>query len=192
VPLERRHRLHRAAARVWRGQRGQPEAAAAADHHLARARATAHIRRWPWKAVVAALLVVGAAVLAGLWALGPDRRATLATLVTRPSATLVPNRIVVAPLANRTGDSTLAPIGDMAADWIARGLTQTAQFQVVDRRTAWLTAKLVARMPRLLRPAELAVGIAEETGSGLVVSGGYYRDGDSLRFDVQVTDVAWH
>ena len=91
-------------------------------------------------------------------ALGAERRATLATLLTRPAATLVTNRIVVAPLANRTGDSTLSPIGDMAADWIARGLTQTAQFQVVDPRTAWLTAKLVARMPRLLRPAELAVG----------------------------------
>src|SRR5207244_10336678 len=100
VPLERRHRLHRAAARVWRGQRGQPEAAAAADHHLARARATAHTRRWPWKAVVAALLAVAAAVLAGLWAPGPDPRPTPATLVTRPPATLLPNRIAVAPLAN--------------------------------------------------------------------------------------------
>ncbi|MFL5494061.1 MAG: AAA family ATPase, partial [Gemmatimonadales bacterium] len=192
MPIEHRHRLHRAAARAWRSQRGRPEAAAAADHHLARARASGRARHWPWKSAIAALLAAGAAVVLGLWTLGPERRATLATLVTRPSATLVPNRIVVAPLANRTGDSTLAPIGDMAADWIARGLTQTAQFQVVDPRTAWLTAKLVARMPRLLRPAELAVGIAQETGSGLVVSGAYYRDGDSLRFDVQITDVASH
>jgi tetratricopeptide (TPR) repeat protein/TolB-like protein len=129
---------------------------------------------------------------ATLLALGPERRATLATLLTRPGATLVPNRIVVAPLANRTGDSTLAAIGDMAADWIARGLTRTAQFEVVDPRTAWMTAKLVDRIPRLLRPGEAAIAIAEETGSGLVVSGSYYRAGDSLRFEVQITDVASH
>ncbi len=194
VPPERRHRLHRAAARSWRRQRAHPEAAAAAGHHLAQARAIGRVRRWPWwrKAGVGAGGAACAAVLAGMWALGPERRATLATLLTRPQATLVANRIVVAPLDNRTGDSTLAPIGDMAADWIARGLTQTGQFQVVDPRTAWLTAKLVNQMPRLLRPAEAAVGIAQETGSGLVVSGGYYREGDSLRFDVQVTDVASH
>ena len=114
----------------------------------------------------------------------------MATLVTRPGATLVPNRIVVAPLANRTGDTTLASIGEMAADWIARGLTRTAQFEVVDPRTAWMTAKLVDRIPRLLRPGEAAIAIAEETGSGLVVSGSYYRAGDSLRFEVQITDVA--
>jgi DNA-binding SARP family transcriptional activator/tetratricopeptide (TPR) repeat protein/TolB-like protein len=192
VPSGRRHRLHRAAARAWRAQRGQPEAAIAADHHLARARAAGRVRRWSWRAGIATLLAAGAVALAAIWALGPERRATLATLLTRPAATLVPNRIVVAPLANRTGDSTLAPIGDMAADWIARGLTQTAQFEVVDPRTAWLTAKLVTQMPRLLRPAEVAVGIAEETGSGLVVSGGYYLQGDSLRFEVQITDVASH
>jgi DNA-binding SARP family transcriptional activator len=192
VPPRRRYRLHRAAARAWRARRGQPEAAIAADLHLARARATGRVRRWSWRAGIAALIAALAVALTALWVVGPERRATLATLLTRPAATLVPNRIVVAPLANRTGDSTLAPIGDMAADWIARGLTQTAQFEVVDPRTAWLTAKLVTRMPRLLRPAEVAVGIAEETGSGLVVSGGYYLQGDSLRFEVQITDVASH
>ncbi|MGI9041182.1 MAG: ATP-binding protein [Gemmatimonadales bacterium] len=192
VPLERRHRLHRAAALHWRRQLGQPGAAAAADFHASRARAIGSVRRWPWwrKAGVGALAAAAVAMLVGVWALGPERRATLTTLLTRPRATLVANRIVVAPLDNRTGDSTLAPIGDMAADWIARGLTQTGRFQVVDTRTAWLTAKLVTQMPRLLRPAEVAVGIAQETGSGLVVSGSYYREGDSLRFDVQITDVA--
>ncbi|MDQ3137667.1 MAG: hypothetical protein M3Q93_08770, partial [Gemmatimonadota bacterium] len=171
-----------------------PEAAEAVAHHRARARAIGRIRHWPWwqKAAAAAALVTVVTGFAGLWALGPERRATLTTLLIRPQATLVPNRIVVAPLDNRTGDSTLAPVGDMAADWIARGLTQTGQFQVVDPRTSWLTAKLVAGMPRLLRPAEMAVGIAQETGSGLVVSGSYYRQGDSLRFEVQITDVASH
>ena len=194
VPPERRFQLHRAAARAWKRQPEHPEAAAAAAHHLARARAIRRARPWQaWRRVgIGVAAAAGIALLGGLWALGPERRATLMTLVTRPQARLVPNRIVVAPLENRTGDSTLAPIGDMAADWIARGLTQTGQFQVVDPRTAWLTAKVVTQIPRLLRPGEVAVGIAQETGSGLVVSGSYYRAGDSLRFEVQVTDVASH
>ena len=53
---------------------------------------------------------------------------------------------------NLTGDSALGAVGDMAADWIARGLTQTTAFEVVDPRTAWITSRLVARIPRLLRP----------------------------------------
>jgi DNA-binding SARP family transcriptional activator/tetratricopeptide (TPR) repeat protein/TolB-like protein len=191
VPVGRRGRLHRAAARAWRGRRGDPAAAAAATRHARQARAAG---RWRWwgRVGLAAAAVLAVTVGATLFAIGPERRATLATLVTRPGATLVPNRIVVAPLANRTGDSTLASIGDMAADWIARGLTRTAQFEVVDPRTAWMTAKLVDRIPRLLRPGEAAIAIAEETGSGLVVSGSYYRAGDSLRFEVQITDVASH
>ena len=192
VPPARRRELHQAAARAWKRRQGSAAAAAAAEH-LARARALGGPRRWPWRRLAIGLsAAVVAVLLSGMWALGPERRATLTTLLTRPQATLVPNRIVVAPLENRTGDSTLTPIGDMAADWIARGLTQAGQFQVVDPRTAWLTAKVVTQIPRLLRPAELAVGIAQETGSGLVVSGSYYREGDSLRFEVQVTDVASH
>ena len=191
VPAVRRGRLHRAAARAWRGRRGDPAGAAAAARHARQARAAG---RWRWWGRVGLAAAAALAVTVGvaLFAIGPERRATLATLVTRPGATLVPNRIVVAPLANRTGDSTLAAIGDMAADWIARGLTRTAQFEVVDPRTAWMTAKLVDRIPRLLRPGEAAIAIAEETGSGLVVSGSYYRAGDSLRFEVQITDVASH
>jgi DNA-binding SARP family transcriptional activator/TolB-like protein len=194
VPPERRSELHRAAARAWKREPPRPEAVAAVADHLARARASGRSRRTSrWRTVgIAALVFLAAALVAGGWALGPERRATLTTLVTRPRATLVPNRIVVAPLENRTGDSTLTPMGDMAADWIARGLTQTGQFQVVDPRTAWLTAKVVTQIPRLLRPGEVAVGIAQETGSGVVVSGSYYREGDSLRFEVQVTDVASH
>jgi TolB-like protein/tetratricopeptide (TPR) repeat protein len=138
--------------------------------------------------VAAVLLALGGAFLG----LGAERRATLGTLLTRRPAHLEPNRIVVAPLVNLTGDTTLVAVGDMAADWIARGLTQTSEFEVVDPRTAWITSRLVTRIPRLLRPAELAVAIAQETGAGLVLSGRYYREGDSLRFEVQVTDVASH
>ncbi|MEO6055840.1 MAG: AAA family ATPase [Gemmatimonadales bacterium] len=192
IAPKRRRELHLAAAGAWRERRAEPDAALAAAYHQSRARAAGRRRRGPWRAAVGAGLLAGVALLTGMWAMGAERRATLATLLTRPAATLAPNRIVVAPLVNRTGDSTLAPIGDLAADWIARGLTQTAQFQVVDPRTAWITAKLVTQMPLLLRPAEVAVGLAEETGSGLVVSGSYYREGDSLRFEVQITDVLSH
>jgi hypothetical protein len=37
--------------------------------------------------------------------------------------TLDPQRVVVAPFENRTGQSTLDPVGSMAADWIIQGLS---------------------------------------------------------------------
>ena len=63
----------------------------------------------------AALLVVAAAV-----AFLPGRLAHLD-----------PTRLVVGGFENRTGDSTLAPIGDIAADYIARGLATTQLLQEV-------------------------------------------------------------
>jgi DNA-binding SARP family transcriptional activator/TolB-like protein len=190
LPADRRRRLHRTAARALRSRRSRPGAQAAARYHAERA-ASRRIRSWRSvgvAGVAAALLALGGIFLG----LGAERRATLGTLLTRRPVHLEPNRIVVAPLVNLTGDTTLVAVGDMAADWIARGLTQTTEFEVVDPRTAWITARLVTRIPRLLRPAELAVAIAQETGAGLVLSGRYYREGDSLRFEVQVTDVASH
>ena len=39
---------------------------------------------------------------------------------------LTPNRVVVIPFENRTGDESLDQIGAMAADWLTEGLMQLA------------------------------------------------------------------
>jgi TolB-like protein/tetratricopeptide (TPR) repeat protein len=113
----------------------------------------------------------------------------LITLLTRPTPALKPSRIVVAPLTNHTGDSTLTSLGALAADWIAQGLMRTTQFEVVDPRTASIAQQIVERIPPLLRDRNRAIAMAEETGSGTVLSGDLFRDGDSLRVLMQVTDA---
>ncbi len=59
----------------------------------------------------------------------------------------------------------------------------------MDPRTAWATARIVERIPRLLRNGDMAIAIAEETGSGTVLSGDIYRSGDSLRVQIRITDA---
>jgi tetratricopeptide (TPR) repeat protein len=56
----------------------------------------------------------------------------------------------------------------------------------VDPRTALVTAKVVARIPGILRRGDRAVALARETGAAVSVGGSYYKDGDSLRAAVRV------
>ena len=141
-----------------------------------------------------ALLGSGVAILiaaGSVLALMPrSKLALVRTLLTRPAARLDARRVVVAPFDNETGDSNLASLGEMAADWITRGLSRTGVVEVVDGRTALLTSRIVEQTPRIFRTRNRARALAEETGAGTVVWGNYYRDGDSLRFEAQVTDVA--
>jgi len=116
--------------------------------------------------VVALLVVAGAA--GAVWLVtrgrGPD---------------LVKNRVVVAPFANATGDSTLAPIGGMAANWIERGLIETNALQVVSA-----PASIAAESTTAL------LTFATQAGASLLVSGAYYATPDSIRFEAKLTDVA--
>ena len=132
-------------------------------------------------------MVVGAA---GLLLMPASQRANLQTLLTRSAPTLSPRRVVVAPLTNHTGDSTLTGIGALAADWIAQGLMRTTQFEVVDPRTASVASRIVEHIPALFRDGNRAIAVAEETGSGTVLSGDLFREGDTLRVLIQIIDVA--
>jgi tetratricopeptide (TPR) repeat protein len=104
---------------------------------------------------------------------------------------LLPQRVVVAPFENRTGDPALDPVGSMAADWITQGISQTALVDVVQVNTALRSARFVQEQHAQEAAAErhLLRALAEETGAGLVVSGAYYLQGDSLRFQAQITDT---
>jgi TolB-like protein/tetratricopeptide (TPR) repeat protein len=136
----------------------------------------------------AAVMAVAAAVAAGFTPQGS--RAIALTLLTRGSPGIDPRRVVVAPLESRTQDARLDAFGEMAADWITQSLGRTGEFEVVDARTAALTARVLDRIPRVLRPGDRAVALARETGAGTVVSGRYYVERDTVRVYVQLTDVA--
>jgi len=122
--------------------------------------------RVPWKAV----LLLGAAA-AAIGVVG-------AVILGRRAPALDPRRVVVAGFEDLSGDSTLAPLGRIAADWVTQALAGRGGLEVV--RGAG-TGHLDATDIRAL---------AARTGAGTVVSGSYYRDGDSVRFHVQIIDAA--
>jgi tetratricopeptide (TPR) repeat protein/aminoglycoside phosphotransferase (APT) family kinase protein len=113
-------------------------------------------------------------------------------LVRQRGPALDPKRVAVAVFENQTGDPALDPLGRMAAEWISQGLTQTQLVNVVPSgsvlygvpaRPANGAATTSATAPDRVR------ALAEATGAGLIVTGAYYRQDDSIRFQAQVTDA---
>jgi DNA-binding SARP family transcriptional activator len=85
-----------------------------------------------------------------------------------------PRRVLVSVFDNRTGDASLQPLGRMAQDWLSQGLLRTRLVDVVDPRAAAAADPLV---------------LARRTGARLVVSGAYYRAGDTLFLQAAITDA---
>ncbi len=90
------------------------------------------------------------------------------------------HRVLVLPFEDRTGDPALAMMGSMAADWISEGIAAAAIANVVDGGAA-LTAARDAWNP---------VEVASAYRAGLVVTGSYYLDGDSVRLAGRLLDAA--
>ena len=100
---------------------------------------------------------------------------------------LTRQRVLVAAFENRTGDPALDQLGNMAANWITEGLSQTGLVEVVDATTAF-SASLVA--DSAAHGNARVRGLAERTGAGTLVWGAYYKVGDSIQFQAQITDAA--
>ena len=97
-------------------------------------------------------------------------------------------RVVVAPLLNRTGDSTLTSIGAMAADWITQGIVDEGVAPTVAPLSAMAASREADSLTRRGPTGSRVRLLAEETGAGLVVAGAYDRVGDSLAFEVHLSD----
>jgi DNA-binding SARP family transcriptional activator/tetratricopeptide (TPR) repeat protein/TolB-like protein len=189
IPARRRDALHRSAAAYWKGKAAGGEAARSAlEYHRAKA-GTGRISRWS-RRVMLGLAAMALLVVAGFALMPTARRASLMTILTRSTPTLSPRRIVVAPLTNHTGDTALTGMSALAADWIAQALMRTTEFEVVDPRTASVASRIVEHIPSLFRDGNHAIAVATETGSGTVVSGDLFREGDTLRVLVRVIDAA--
>jgi DNA-binding SARP family transcriptional activator/tetratricopeptide (TPR) repeat protein/TolB-like protein len=145
---------------------GGTPSVAPAPSHMARK----HMNVFALVGVAAVLLVATVA-----WIVR-DREDTDAAIV-------VPSRVVVAPLENRTGNPSLEAVGSMVAEWITQGLLRTGLVQVVDARTMLETARDAGRS----RGDDYLRTLANRTGAGTVVSGSYFVEGDQLRFLMRVT-----
>ncbi|MBA3444443.1 MAG: AAA family ATPase [Gemmatimonadales bacterium] len=157
LPAQRRAALHRAAALVYKpGARRDARARTAFNYH--RKQAGPSHPRGRRRMVIAAIVSV---VLLGATGVG---------LLRTDAVHWDLQRVQVFPFENQTGDSTLATIGRMAADWINLGLVQT---------------RLVTIVPTDATASK--AGAAAAT----VVRGRFYADGDSLRFRAEVLDARW-
>ena len=116
-------------------------------------------------------VVLGGATVAALGTAG-------VLLLGNRAPPLDPRRVVVTGFEDLSGDSALAPLGHIAADWVTQALTRQPGVEVVPGAA---TSHLDAAAIRAL---------AAQTGAGTVVLGTYYRDGDSVRFHVQIVDAA--
>jgi TolB-like protein len=108
--------------------------------------------------------------------------------LTRGSSNLIPGRVVVAGIANRTGDAALDNLGRMTADWVTQGLTQTGLVEVVPSVTVMATTPTTEQASG--HPGAAGIrALGSETRARTVVSGAYYRQGDSLRFQIEIADA---
>jgi len=96
-------------------------------------------------------------------------------------------RVVVAVIENHTGDPSLDNVGHMAADWVTQGLAQTGLVEVVSSMSVMSSSVAPGRHGAGHLDAAGLQTLGRETGAGTVVSGAYYRQADSLRFQVQIS-----
>ena len=132
--------------------------------------------RYVWGSL--ALLLVGAAGAAGYVLL--RGRVGNALAGARAHGAFA-DRVTVTTFSNETGDAALDPVGRITADWLATALAGTGLVKVLDARAALGAAGAGS-------DASTAVKTARELGAGTVVTGSYYKVGDSLQFDVRLLD----
>lgn len=111
-------------------------------------------------------------------------------LIRRPNPGPPSSRVVVAIFEDRTGDSSLAPLGMLAADWVTQGLLGTGLLDVVPTETM-----LPSALRDRLRPApESRTAALRElgraTGARYVVGGAVYLEGGVIRVQTEIIDLA--
>lgn len=140
----------------------------------------------PELGVLTGLLVVGALILGGL---------SSATDRSRPAArggAPIPidgDRILVLPFENLSGDPTLDFVGGAAADWITQRLRRAGFTQVVPTTTGLATANWLREQVESGTRVDPVMSAASETGAGVILTGTYTLERDSLRFVTQITGV---
>jgi tRNA A-37 threonylcarbamoyl transferase component Bud32/tetratricopeptide (TPR) repeat protein len=172
-------------------ERGEAPAEAAASGAIGAPPVAAAVRRLAatagrrWRGI--ALATVVATVVFGAGAYAARARA--------PHGELDARRVLVATLENRTGDDALAPIGSMAADWLIQGLAQAGMVEVVPVTTALAASRFVYAADSPVRGDDapdrerVLRALATETRAGIVITGAYYEQRDSIYFRVTITDV---
>jgi DNA-binding SARP family transcriptional activator len=128
-------------------------------------------RRWVLPSALVLAAVVATGVIGG--ALSHEGPAELAS-----------RRVAAVPFENRTGRQELDDLGDLAADWVLRGLMETPLYNVPDVEAVYARGKDDAT-----RPTD-PLSLARRDSAGMVIHGSYYLSGDSVWFQAAIMDVA--
>ena len=103
---------------------------------------------------------------------------------------LDPTRVLVDIFQNETGDPSLDPLGRIATDRVSAGLTYTSFVEVVSLGTQLLSLEPVVTDTGSTERSGRLQALARANGTGTVVWGSYYLQGDSLHFLAHVTKAA--
>jgi DNA-binding SARP family transcriptional activator/TolB-like protein len=120
------------------------------------------------------LRMAGVALMAGFVLLLGTRASSRGPAA--PVATSA-TRVLVASFERPNDDATAAVVAEMAADWIAQGLTRTGMVQVVP-------GSMLRREGE--RTGESVAALAAATGSGFIVHGSVYRHDSEIVFQVRI------
>ncbi len=120
-------------------------------------------------ALIAVLVLISVALTLKPW-----------RIVIKPSAETATGlkRVVVVPFQNQTGDPSLNPLGRMVADWTTQSLLQTGLAEVIPPE----------RLSQLEENKSVGA-IARSTGASTIVTGSYYKLGNTIQFQAKILDA---
>jgi len=126
--------------------------------------------RWWIPGAVAAILIVATA---GMFFLRGGRDMEP---LSKDATGLDPRLVAVAPFENRTGSADLDNLGLVTADWLTNTLARIDAIDVVPIGLG------VESRSGVTSPLE----VADATGAGIVVTGSYFLEAESLRFQANL------
>jgi serine/threonine protein kinase len=100
-----------------------------------------------------------------------------------------PRRIVVARMSNETGDSSFSFLSPLATDHLTASLAGAPGTTVVTSATVMPTRLTRGLNIDTLDDPERLRLLAQETAAGTVVSGSFFRSGDRISFQAEITDA---
>lgn len=106
--------------------------------------------------------------------------------VSAPATSANTSQLVVLPFENATGDTKLNTLSGMGADFITEGISRSAIVPVIDPGTA--AAARAALLNQHGGQAPTILEITRATGATTVVTGEFYRRGDSLEIHARIVD----
>ena len=101
---------------------------------------------------------------------------------------LDPRRVVVARLSNETGDSSFSYLAPLATDHLTASLAGAGIVVVTSATVMPSRLNPGLQVDTLDDPERLRL-LAQETAAGTVVSGSYFRSGDRIAFQAEITDA---